>query len=194
LEHFVDEHLPCREVACHIRGILAPTLRGVSVQAVTDALLEAVIHGEAYEGEGQRGTRTIGRQPASRHVSATDRAILYWEEHPQASVRDVAVAVDCGVGTASRARSLAVPSTARSGVPSVHEDGGTWNGGPSDRGVPTPLSPPPLGGGEGDGTASGRHDEVVRGVPSVPSSGWAGGGGTHEECATATAGQEAPHA
>jgi hypothetical protein len=187
LEHLPEEHRPLREVARWIRGVLQADVRGVSVQAVTDALLEAVVAGAAFEGEGPRGTRTIGKAPAVRHVSATDRAVLYWEAHPQASVRTVAEAVGCGIGTASRAKGLAdVPSPAGAGVPSVRSDDGSWNNGSTFRGVPTPISLPPLGGREGDGTATEQPAMSGEGVPSCAE--------PVSADASAQPGQEAPHA
>jgi hypothetical protein len=116
---------------------------------VVDALLAAVAQGLAHEGEGRRGVRTIGLQPADVVETATDRAIAYWEEYPESSVREVARAVGCCPALAGRARRLLFPVSSPVSTPvetdhaSVETDGHGHSGGLS----PTPLRSPIGGAG-----------------------------------------------
>jgi hypothetical protein len=110
LELLPNEHRPMKEVAKMIRKTLLPVHRGISVQAVMDALTEAIASGQAHAGEDQHGARTVGHLPPVPVATATDRAIAYWEEHPESSVRQVATAVGCSASAAGRARLLARPT------------------------------------------------------------------------------------
>jgi hypothetical protein len=117
VEHLGNEHRPLKEAARSIHKDLLPQFRGISVQAVVDALLAAVAQGFAHEGEGRRGVRTIGLQPAVVEESATDRALAYWEAHPESSVREVARAVGCSPALAGRARRLLSPVSSSASTP-----------------------------------------------------------------------------
>ncbi len=162
LTHLSNEHRPLKEAARAIRQKLLLQHRGLSVQAVTDALLAAVAQGLAHAGEGRRGVRTIGLHPSPAVESVTDRAIAYWDAHPESSVREVASAVACGVGTASRARSMAVlpaPSSLSHDAQTEQATDRTMDHGPSSRGVPPIAALPFRGRSMMDGTNTGRMQE-----------------------------------
>lgn len=162
LTHLRDEHRPLKEAARAIRQTLLPQHRGLSVQAVADALLAAVAQGLAHAGEGRRGVRTIGLQPAPVAETVTDRAVAYWDAHPESSVREVARAVACGVGTASRARSMAVlpaPSSLSHDAQTEQATHGTMDDGASSRDVPPIAALPLRGRSMMDGTNTGRMQE-----------------------------------
>lgn len=113
LLHLADEHRPLKEAARSIRKALSTSHRGLTVQAVVDALNDAIASGQAYEGTDRHSARTVGRQPAPQIDSVTERAIAYWDEHPDASVREVADALGCSRSAVGRARSIAIPSPSK---------------------------------------------------------------------------------
>ncbi len=110
LEHLSDQHRPLKDAARAIRKTLMPRHRGLTIQAVTEALLEAIASGEAHEGRDENGARTVGRLPAEPVATASDRAIAYWLDHPQDTVRAVAEAIGCSASLAGKARKLAFPA------------------------------------------------------------------------------------
>ena len=161
LEHLTDAHRPLKEAARAIHLTLLAQYRGLTVQAVVDALLAAVAQGLAHEGEGRRGVRTIGRQTAPAVDTAMNRAIAYWEEHPESSVRDVARAVNCCPALAGRARRLVSPVSSEVSTneetPPIPEE--TESHGHSGGLSPTPMRSP-LGGAERDRRQTQPDDEI----------------------------------
>ncbi|MBA3707415.1 MAG: hypothetical protein H0W83_01185 [Planctomycetes bacterium] len=112
-KHLQDEHRPVREVSRRIHRLLMPTIANITVAGVEDALVALVSDGDAYEGTGFKGSRTVGLAPAVVVKTAKDRAVEAWLATPSATVREIADLVGCGHSVAGSARSLAMAVDAR---------------------------------------------------------------------------------
>jgi hypothetical protein len=102
-----EAHKPFDEVARLAHKALLPDHHRLPLQSVKDAMLGLVEAGQAYEGQGAKGRRTIGRGPAPAADDALDRAVAAWEASPTATVREIAKAAGVSVERAHKARSIA---------------------------------------------------------------------------------------
>jgi putative DNA primase/helicase len=108
-EHMHPDHKPFKEVARAIHKKLMPVVRGIRLTGVEDAIVQLVADGQAFEGTGRRGIRTVGLASAKPIDTATDKAIRAWEElGANATVRAVADRAQCSVGMAQSSKRHAV--------------------------------------------------------------------------------------
>jgi hypothetical protein len=98
------DHQSLDEVARTIRKSLLGTMPRLTVAAVRDAILGLVQAGEAYEGTGKHGARTVGLTPPLETETATDRAAAAWSANPTATVREIAALAMCSPALAGKAK------------------------------------------------------------------------------------------
>lgn len=108
LRHMVTEHRPINDEARRIQQLMLPSVQRLTLVAVKNAMASLVKDGEAHEGKGTSGARTIGTSPQVAVDDATDRAVAAWERTPGATVRQIAKAAGCSSATAGRARRMAL--------------------------------------------------------------------------------------